>query len=492
MAYSVSQPRIHSSELEQQALADFDDYDYEELRAEIEKNDRIMEYLYCLPTPPCSPAHSRDEGRTATTAVGEVHGRGHHAKNSSRPAENFADALQPTFSQDLLPVLRRHHHQTGANGEVVAPPLNKPTIRHVPVRLLSIQCYDSPSPAAVRDQPRQSVHSRSTVTRQKAAGASSVPHSTTKRRSEKPPTMTPLFQTPVSGLNIMVLSPATSRSDQTEPELNSGKAAGHVLSGEEEIAPDAPEEMTCTIRQCSDTSSIYADSLDDNKLNGIPPDQSRFKQVWMRPLDDDDATVQKDKLVPGGSIQCIKRKVSATKSDQANGSATKTIRLMSPVTKWGGSRTQLNLTLHDAVSAMRLKKSTRACDNKKPSSTPSSPSNTASSSAKSGSDTGPNSARHDIYSKAHSKFESLLRVRARTPRDEHSHSSSSKGSSSLSLGIQDIRKLDNAEVAARHKEYLQDRKRDKRRSRMRNNWSHPVGGHENCTCCRLVDEFSRI
>ncbi|KAK9370490.1 hypothetical protein V1509DRAFT_251584 [Lipomyces kononenkoae] len=437
MSHNQQQEQIHSSE--------------EEFEVDQDKNDRIMKYLHSLPTPPRSPEHRHvviidDQRQTDVAPASKVaHGRRHAKKK-------FANALQPSFSQDLLPIFRRHHRHPGRDEHSVSSPLNNPTIRHVPARRPSIHHYHSPS-TPVRDQPRHSVH-KANVTRGQGSSAGNPPYSSTKQKSEKQQTMMPMFPRHLNGLNIMVLSPASSSDEVND--------SGDVVPSPEQIAPDPSEKTICTIRQCSETSSIYADSLHDNDLNGIPPDQSRFKQVWMRIVDDDPPAVTENGSMP----PCIKRKMSSKSDDQA-----------------AGSRTGL---IHDAVSAMRLDKKSRKmaspCNNKWSLTLPS-PADVS----KSGSETGSNGP-HDMYKKTHDKFESFLR---RTSRD-YSYSSS-KGSLQ-SLGINDIRNLDKAEVAARHKEYLQDLKREKRRSRHRNNnnnnWSS--GGHENCTCCRLVDEFSRI
>ncbi|KAK9483348.1 hypothetical protein V1527DRAFT_274284 [Lipomyces starkeyi] len=470
------------------------EYDYDELEAEQQKKDRIVKYILSLPTPPCSPEHNSaavEEQTAATIGKEPFEIMNANTKNLPHPTQCFADRLQSRdlsdLSRDMLSMRRLH---PGSLGGLISP-LKQPTIRHFPARLPSIQPHP-PRSTTVPGQQRRWIPGQSKSTRDNAVGTSPMetPHSTNKSPEIMQP-MTPIVPNHLNGLNIMLLLP-TSVSAGVESEMN-GMANHYKFR--EEITPDGTQK-TYTIRQCSETSSIYADSLHDNDLNGIPPDQSRFKQVWMRIHDYEPVSATQNEKQLSDRVPYSKRKVSA-KSKASSGSATKALRIASPENE--GPAIQQKVTFHGALSAMLLngkspRKLMKNCE--RSSSTPS-PSNSkkghrcattscATDLSNSGSDTSP--MAREMYKMAHSKFESFLRPRVPTPH----HPPHSTKEPLLSLDIQDIRNLDSEEVAARYKVYLEDRKRDKRRSRHRDQWSYARDGDGNCTCCKLVDGFSRI
>ncbi|KAK9372988.1 uncharacterized protein V1513DRAFT_202326 [Lipomyces chichibuensis] len=461
-------------------------YDYDELEAEQQKKDRIVKYILSLPTPPCSPEHHTatvEEQNAATVRKELFEIMNVNTKKLPRPTQYFADGLQSRdvsdLSRDMLSMRRLHL------GGLISP-VKKPTIRHVPARLPSSQRHP-PRSMTVPGQQR-----RWAATQSKSTGynAAETRHSTNKS-PEIMLTMAPIVPNHRNGLNIMLLLP-TSGSAGVESEMNG--MADHVKS-HEEITPDGTQKAY-TIRQCSETSSIYADNLHDSDFNGIPPDQSRFKQVWMRIHDDETVGAARNEKQPSSRVPHSKRKVSA-KAKASSGSASKAIRIASPEDE--GPPIQQKVTFHEAVSSMLLKgKLSRKLMNNyvRVSSPPSSSdskmgrrcatTSCATDLSNAGSNTSP--MAREMYKKAHSKFESFLRPRVPTPH----HPPHSTKVSLLSLGIQDIRNLDSEEVAARYKEYLEDHKRDKRRSRHRDKWSNAREADGNCTCCKLVDGFSRI
>ncbi|KAK9431883.1 hypothetical protein V1505DRAFT_40217 [Lipomyces doorenjongii] len=469
------------------------EYDKQELEAEQQKTDRIVKYILSLPTPPCSPEHQTaavEEQTAAAVGKEQFEIMNVDTKKLPRLTQCFADGLQSRDVSDLSrDMLSMRRLQPGAQD---GSPLKKPTIRHVPGRLPSIQHYP-PRSTYVPRQQRRWVPRQLKSTGDNAVGISSAEtlHSTNKS-TEIMPTMTPIVPQHLNGLNIMLALP-TSGSAGVESKMN---GMADSVKFREEIMPDVTQK-TCTIRQCSETSSIYADSLHDNDFNGIPPHQSRFKHVWMRIHDDERVIATRNDKQPSGRVRHSKRKVSA-KSQTSSESATKAIRVASPENE--GPAIQQKVTFQYAVSAMLLKgKSSRklmkTCE--RPASTQSSPSNSkngrgcattscATDLSNSGSDTSP--TPREMYKKAHSKFESFRRPRVPTAH----HPPHSTKWPLMSLDIQDIRNLDSEEVAARYKEYLEDRKRDKRRSRHQDKWSYARDGDGNCTCCKLVDAFSRI
>ncbi|KAK9384844.1 hypothetical protein V1515DRAFT_617796 [Lipomyces mesembrius] len=458
------------------------EYDKQALEAEQQKKDRIVKYILSLPTPPCSPEHQTAAVEEQTFEIMNV-----DTTKLPRQTGYFADGLQSRdlsdSSRDTLSMCPLHP------GALDGSQLKKPTVRHVPARLSSIQHHPPRSTNVPRQQQRWVPKSKSTCDNAVGISPAETRHSTNKS-PEIMTTMTPIAPKHLNGLKIMLVLPA-SGSAGVESETN---GMADSVKFREETMPDGAQK-TCTIRQCSETSSIYADSLHDSDFNGIPPDRSRFKQVWMRIHDDERVSATRNEKQPSGRVPHSKRKVFA-KSQASSGSAT-VIRIASPEND--GPAIQQKVTFHNSVSAMLLKgkssrKMMKTCERASSTSSLSSSKNgrgcattsCATDLSNSGSDT--SLMTREMYKKAHSKFDSFLRPRVPTP---HHPPHSTKGPL-LSLGIQGIRNLDSEEIAARYKEYLEDRKRDKRRSRHRDKWSYAPDGDGTCTCCKLVDGFSRI
>ncbi|KAK9322334.1 hypothetical protein V1517DRAFT_260643 [Lipomyces orientalis] len=423
--------------------------DGEELETERRKKDRIMKYILSLPTPPCSPERQ-------TTAVDR--------DQTSTAGKDAFERIVPSSLTD--------------SSSLDGP--KRPTVRHVPARLPSVQLHPAVSKCLTQPRPANVKHATSNYDYNVSTRAAGACYCT----DILPPTIPmviPIIPGHLNGLNIMLLTP-TSGSVEVEPNLND------IADPEEMLEETASDQKSYTIRQCSETSSIYADSLHDKEFNGIPPDHSRFKEVWMQAYDNEHASMTANQSKD--AFHCFKRRGSA-KSQESVGSATKSVPIAMQENESPTLRKKFSF--HEAVSAMIIKrKSSRELvkNGEMASSNPSSssvkksrkwaPATCTTELPKTGYGTSP----VEMSGREHSKFESFLRPRLQTP---HFHPQPAR-ESTLSLGIQDIRNLDSAEVARRYKQYLKERQRD--RSRHGQKWSYTSGGHGSYSRSKEGEEWS--
>ncbi|KAJ8103548.1 hypothetical protein POJ06DRAFT_3326 [Lipomyces tetrasporus] len=459
---------------------DENDVDYvqdgEELEMERRKRDRIMKYILSLPTPPCSPERQTAAGdwdQTSTTGKDAFERVDtHDITRLGHRAREISHAILPRGLRD-------------SSREILNRP-KRPTVRHVPARLPSVQ-HDLALSKSIRGPQRpgnanQRMSNRDYTISSRSAGTSYC----TDILPRAIPKAIPIVPGHLNGLNIMLLSP-TSGSVEVERNLNGIADPDEILK---EITSDGTQK-SYTIRQCSETSSIYADSIHDKEFNGIPPDQSRFKEVWMQAYDIEPASMTPNQSKD--SFHYFKRRVSA-KSQESAGSGTKSVRI--DVQENKSPMIRKKFSFHEAVSAMIIKRKSSRELVKNGEMAPSTSSSSSVKKSRKWANTActtelPKSrygtspmAHREMSTREYSKFESFLRPRLPTP---HYHPQPGR-ESTLSLGIRDIRNLDSAEVATRYKQYLKERQRD--RSRHGQKWSYTRDGHGTYSRCREGEEFS--
>ncbi|KAK9469067.1 hypothetical protein V1512DRAFT_71771 [Lipomyces arxii] len=116
----------------------------------------------------------------------------------------------------------------------------------------------------------------------------------TKHSQPQPLKLEPMLHDEVGGLNIMVLTPPPTPPKDTK-YLRQMKSR---------------RRQRDNIRQCSETSSIHADSMHNLQVSGIPPPESRFAVVWMKDFDDNETPQRRTDPAPIKTRPKLKTKFS--------------------------------------------------------------------------------------------------------------------------------------------------------------------------------------
>ncbi|KAK9446702.1 uncharacterized protein V1518DRAFT_135718 [Limtongia smithiae] len=225
---------------------------------------RIMSFIQSLPTPPSSP--QPDEG--GVLARRQLDGCGYDAIQDIRRRAIYFDILDDrdhdydtifgTDNDDLS------HHAASSVYYNMRLPQPPNTVRHVPHVLSEVQIHAVPARLAVPPRLRKRAQENAEKVSEEVREAIAQPEE-------------------LSGLGIAMFPegyfsfPASAVRDTiTVVPREDERAIGphdHVRQ----------EEMLCTVRLCSETSSLRADEEASHKLTGLPPALSRFSCIFRNP-----------------------------------------------------------------------------------------------------------------------------------------------------------------------------------------------------------------